>query len=97
MKLQAYKKWGFTVTNYKEYKKYMKCTHETYNELCFTCREIEAQAGFDFKNGTFNEVDSWEAKVEHYNRPEPMEDEPSEDDIADRITDNAIQDNLEGN
>jgi hypothetical protein len=73
------------------------CRHIVYNELCFTCREIEAQAGFDFKNGTFNEVDSWEAKVEHYNRPEPMEDEPSEDDIADRITDNAIQDNLEGN
>lgn len=94
MKLQAYKKWGFTVTNYKEYKKYMKCTHETYNELCAICHDIEAQAGYAVKEG-LADLDTWEDKLEYYNRPEPMEDEPSEDDYADRITDNEIQDRLE--
>lgn len=71
------------------------CNHSEYNPECITCRDIETQAGFDFKNGNFNEVDSWQAKVDHYNKPEPMEDEPSEDDYADRITDNEIQDRLE--
>lgn len=72
-----------------------KCTHEVYNELCVTCHDIEAQAGYAFKEGYLDNADTWADKLEYYNRPEPMEDEPSEDDIADRITDNEIQDNLE--
>lgn len=77
------------------YLKKEDCNHSEYNPECITCRDIETHAGFDFKNGNFNEVDSWQAKVDHYNKPEPMEDEPSEDDYADRITDNEIQDRLE--
>lgn len=73
------------------------CTHAEYNELCAICHDIEDQAGYAFKEGLLDNADDWSEKVEYYNRPEPMEDEPSEDDIADRITDNAIQDNLEGN
>jgi transcription elongation factor Elf1 len=90
MKLQAYKKWGFTVTNYKEYKKYMKCTHETYNELCVTCLDIEAHAGYATKEGFANfDADSdWSDKVEYYNRPEPEPDEEEDYNHAER---NAIE------
>lgn len=72
----------------------MKCTHETYNELCVTCHDIEDMAGYAVKEG-LADFNDWSDKVEYYNRPEPMEDEPSDDDFADRVTDNEIQDNLE--
>lgn len=71
------------------------CTHKVQNAQCMTCKDIETQAGYDFKNGNFDEIDSWEAKVEHFNKAIPEPDEPSDDDYADRVTDNEIQDNLE--
>ncbi len=66
------------------------CTHAEYNELCVTCLDIEAHAGYATKEGFANfDADSdWSDKVEYYNRPEPEPDEEEDYNHAER---NAIE------
>mgnify|MGYP001594461796 FL=1 len=75
-----------------------KCTHKDFNKDCVTCRDTEAHAGYATKEGfaNFDAFSDWSDKVEYYNRPEPEPDEPSDDDFADRVTENEIADNREG-